>query len=144
MVFLDQRAAFPSVARNIMFWVLEQMQLPAFVVRAIKMLLVLNLGPGRLAPASCEVEQPESSSCTCQWMWPSTSSVRMAAQFVHMLASSEGRTAWFVLQRQLPWPRKCSVNPLLKSLELGRAKNAKPTLLCLTSVHSYLLPYKSL
>ena len=38
MVFLDQRAAFPSVARNFVFFVLQAMGVPKFIINAIKKL----------------------------------------------------------------------------------------------------------
>ena len=42
MIFLDQKAAFPSIARNYMFWVLEKMMIPSHIIAAIKLLYENN------------------------------------------------------------------------------------------------------
>ena len=43
LVFLDQRAAFPSVARNFLFWVLRRMGIPEFILVAVLALYSDNI-----------------------------------------------------------------------------------------------------
>ena len=66
MVFLDQRAAFPSVARNFVFHILEAMGVPSMIIKAIKKLYDNNMAQvsfGNSEPVEFAMEQGIRQGC---------------------------------------------------------------------------------